>query len=257
MVNRKIISAMVAASLFVTAPASASKLTSYQKRVADTVAEVTSDNWKQYGVLPSVAVGQTLIESSLGVNQVRPNNLWGLRPDGHYSSYTSLENGIRAYLKVLNNGRYDRGLFKKDYETQIDAILDGGYYGEDDGGTVSEYYRDVVSSIRRHRFDRYDKKLFKRLKKEARIKARKKAEKKRKKKWGKIYTLKYDAKLPGNKIKVNKKIIKGGAVQIWSKKELKGIYDVRGGQKGYTISVPDIRLDGMKVKIIVQEDAKG
>lgn len=49
----------------------------------------------------------------------------------------------------------------------------------------------------------------------------------------------------------------GGAVQIWRKDELKGIYDVAGGQKGLNIGISDLGMDGMKVKIIVNEEAKG
>lgn len=103
------------------------ELSNEQERIADKVAETATDNWGKYGVLPSVAVAQTFVESSLGVNQVRPNNLWGIRPGGvHYSSYASLEDGIYAYLNVLNNGLYDKALHKKDYKVQLQEILQGG-----------------------------------------------------------------------------------------------------------------------------------
>lgn len=49
----------------------------------------------------------------------------------------------------------------------------------------------------------------------------------------------------------------GGVVQIWKDDELKGIYDVARGQKGLNIGISDSGMDGMKVKIIVNEEAKG
>lgn len=229
--------------------AESSELSEYQKEIASNVAKVTMDNWEEYGVLPSVAVVQTFVESSLGEHQVRPNNLWGLRPGGEFSSYPTLESGIHAYLKVINNGRYDEALFKKDYHEQLNYILKGGYYGEDDGGTNEWYYNNCVKSIEKYGFYKYDEQLFETIKE--------KKEKKRKKKWEKTYTLHYDPTLRGNMVRVDEKIIEGGSIQIWEKDEMKGIYDVSFGQKGTNISVPDKRLDGIKVKIIVNEEAKG
>lgn len=249
---RKIIAITLSMILFMnpmTVFAKSTELTEKQKETASKVAEVVSGKWEEYGVLPSVAVAQTFVESSLGVNQVRPNNLWGLRPGGEYSSYRNLNDGIHAYLKILNNGLYDNALYKKEYEVQLQKILEGGYYGEDDGGTIEEYYKDCVDSIRDYHFEQYDKKLFKRL--------RKKEEHKRMKKWDKTYTIVYDNSVGEHEVMVDKKIIKSGVVQIWKKKELQGIYDAVLGQKGRKIGISNQELDGMKVKIEVNEEAKG
>lgn len=225
------------------------ELSSEQERIADKVAETVADNWENYGVLPSVAVAQTFVESSLGVNQVRPNNLWGIRPGGNYSAYASLEDGIYAYLNVLNNGLYDKALHKKDYKVQLLEILQGGYYGEDDGGTIEEYYQDCVDSIRDYHFDRYDKRLFRCMKR--------KAENRRKRKWEKTYTLVYDSSVPSHAVMVDTSVIKQGAVLIWKDDEMQGIYDVIGGSKGLKIRTSNPYMDGMKVKIEVHEEAKG
>lgn len=77
------------------------------------------------------------------------------------------------------------------------------------------------------------------------------------KKWDKTYTLVYDDSVGEHEVRVDKKIIKSGAVQIWKDKELKGIYDVAGGQKGLNIGISDLGMDGMKVKIAVNEEVKG
>ena len=249
MKSRKIIAIILSAILIseqVVISAQCVDLTKKQIEVAEKIAKETSDSWEERGVLPSVAVVQAFNESSLGVNQVKPNNLWGIRPGGvNYAYYSSVDEGIEAYLDVLNNGLYDKALYKKDYRTQLRYILAGGYYGEDDGGTNEEYYKNCVDSIEKHGFDRYDKVLFKRL------------EKKRKKKWEKTYTLHYDSSLSEHEVRVDKKIINGGVVQIWKDDELKGIYDVAGGQKGLNIGISGSGMDGMKVKIIVNEEAKG
>lgn len=236
-------------------------LSERQKETADRIAEIADINWKEYGVLPSIAVAQAFIESSLGKNQVKPNNLWGIRPGGKcYSSYSSLSDGTYSYLGVINNGRYDKALFKKDYKIQIKYILQGGYYGEDDGGTIEEYRRNIVSSVENHHFDKYDKKLFKRLQKEQKQEEKKKkerAEKKRKKKWLKTYTIVYDPNVMPHEVSVDKKIIKQGTVQIWKNDVGGKIYDVTYGQNGYVIGVSDKFMEGMKVKIEVNEEAKG
>lgn len=225
-------------------------LTEGQKKVADKVAELTADGWNEYGVLPSVAVTQAFIESSLGVNQVRPNNLWGTRPGGEYSSHKTLKDGLYFYLgDVLNNGLYDNVLYEKDYKVQLRKILMGGYYGEDDGGTIKEYYQDCIDSIKKYGFDKYDKVLFEKIRREK--------ERKRKKKWKKTYILVYDKDIPDHAVSVDKGIIKRGVILIWDSNETKGIYDVVGGQKGRKIGITDPSMDGMKVKIEVYENAKG
>lgn len=253
MKKRKVIAIILSAILFaepVIVSARGNDLTESQKKIADKVAKKTTEKWDECGVLPSVAVVQAFVESSLGDNQVKQNNLWGIRPGGvNYAFYSSVDDGIEAYLDVLNDGLYDRALYKKEYRTQLKYILAGGYYREDDGGTNEEYYKNCVYSIEKYGFDRYDKELFRQLEE--------KSEQARKKKWEKTYTLHYDSSLSEHEVRVDKKIINGGVVQIWKDDELKGIYDVARGQKGLNIGISDSGMDGMKVKIIVNEEAKG
>lgn len=80
---------------------------------------------------------------------------------------------------------------------------------------------------------------------------------KRKKKWKKTYTLVYDDSVPYHAVSVDKSIIKCGAVSIWIDLEMRGIYDVIHGQKGRKIGISDPSMDGMEVKISVDENAKG
>lgn len=110
-------------------------LTKEQWKQADIIAEVTAENWNEYGVLPSVAVSQAFIGIASGAE-----------------SYNSLENGVLRYLSVINNGCYPGAPFERDYKKQIRKILDGGYC-EPEG----YYYSNILWSIKNYHFYRYDK----------------------------------------------------------------------------------------------------
>ena len=139
-------------------PVSASRnLTKSQKEVADTIAKIAIDNWDKYGVLPSTAVTQAFIESTLG-DRCRGYNLWGIRSGA--VTYSSLYEGTISYLKVINNGYYKDAPFKKDYKIQLRKILDGGYCQPE-----GKYYSNALWSINTYKFYNYDKELFKQIEK--------------------------------------------------------------------------------------------
>ena len=126
-----------------------SVLSDKQLEVADEIAHIVASNYEKYGVLPSVAVGQAMQESQLGV--VCPeNNLWGIST-GNYSSYPSLEVGVLEYLKVINNGLYDGALFNKSYDSSLISIQSGGYCVPSDG-----YASTVSKCISNYGFSEYD-----------------------------------------------------------------------------------------------------
>lgn len=155
MKNMRRVSVILVLSLILNganAMASSRCLTNKQTKIADKIAKVTSENWDEYGVLPSVAVAQAFIESSLGKNCCASNNLWGIASGGE--SYSSLENGVIRYLEVINNGCYNGAPFQKDYRIQLRKILDGGYCEP-----VGSYYENAVWGIEHYDFDRYDKEL--------------------------------------------------------------------------------------------------
>ena len=151
----KIIAIALASLIFVTEPCSAA-LTENQKQTADVIAKVTAKNYDKYGVLPSVAVTQAFVESSLGVN-CSGYNLWGIRSGAE--QYSSLKNGVLRYLEVINNGYYEGAPFEKDYHKQLALILDGGYCEP-----VGNYYEDGIWGIENYNFDNYDKMIHKKKK---------------------------------------------------------------------------------------------
>lgn len=209
-------------SMFITAtPCQALSKKQWQR--ADIIAEVAAENYGEYGVLPSVAVAQAFIESSLG-KHCSGNNLWGIRSGAE--SYSSLENGVMRYLKVVNNGCYPGAPFASNYETQLYSILDGGYCEP-----VGNYYCNAVWSIERYGFDKYDEMI------------------------PRTYTLKYSKKCSPYMILINSnKAKKSTVIQI---KE--HFYETKcdDSLKKNVVLVPDKKLNGKKVTISLIENVKG
>ena len=133
-------------SLLVTKPCYA--LTKDQWDRADTIAEIASDSYEEYGVLPSIAIAQAFIESTLG-ECCSGNNLWGICSGAVH--YDSLESGIYGYLRVINNGCYGSAPFTKDASSQISKILAGGYCVP-----IGDYYNNVMWIINKYGLERFD-----------------------------------------------------------------------------------------------------
>lgn len=229
-------------------------LTKKQRQTADYIAKVTAKNWDTYGILPSVAVVQACNESSLGVH-CRGNNLWGILSGA--VTYPSLYAGIHGYLRVVNNKEYYKNVtFQKDYKVQLRKILDGGYC-EPEGS----YYIDCMTLYKDYNFQKYDEEMFEKQRKEklrkrrAKIKARK--EKKRIQQQKKTFTIIHDDLVPYNSAVVDTDIIKKGTVNIIHDNVMIGIYDVKKGGNGREIRVNNPKLDGLKVKLDVHEEAVG
>ena len=266
----KIICLLLAVCLvFITStPVSAArKLTSSQKKNADLIAEIAIENWDTYGVLPSVAVTQAFIESTLG-DHCRGNNLWGICSGA--VQYGSVKEGAIAYLKVINNGYYKNAPFKKNYKTQLHNILYDKNGNDVYCQPAGNYYNDALWAIKTYQFDKYDEKLFKIQKQKKEEAKQRKLEKIRKKKEEKLrqerlkkqkgyYVVKYDVSVPSHAIKADKLIINQGAVCVYDKGmyNLYGIYDVIEGGRGHIIYSSDKSLDGKVVELDIHEEAKG
>lgn len=216
--------------------------TKAQQQRVDTIVKICSENWEKYGVLPSVCITQAFIESTLG-EHCSGYNLWGIASGAE--SYSSLEDGVYRYLRVINNGYYDKALYCKDAPTQIRRILDGGYCKP-----IGDYYENALWTLDTYNLTKYDEQMFKQIAKE-------KAEKKRLKKHKKTFIVVYDATVPSNAIAVDTSIIKKGAVCVFEKYDLIGIYDVVDGSKGLFLKTSDLSMVGKKVKLEVHEEAKG
>lgn len=150
----------------------AKSLSGTQERKANKIAKICTEKYKKYGVLPSVCIGQAMVESGIG-RRCRANNLWGLRCGR--ARYSSLENGTVAYLKCINNGYYKKAPFQKNYKKQVRAIVRGGYCEP-----AGNYYYNVTKVIKSYNLTRYDRKMFKELQAKKKAAAAKKRAAKKK-----------------------------------------------------------------------------
>lgn len=148
----------------------AKSLSGTQEKKANKIVKICTKKYKKYGVLPSVCLGQAMVESGIG-RRCRANNLWGLRCGR--ASYSSLESGTVAYLRCINNGYYKGAPFQKNYKKQVRAIVQGGYCEP-----AGNYYYNVTKVIKSYNLTKYDKKMFQELQAEKKA-AKKRAAKKK------------------------------------------------------------------------------
>lgn len=146
--------------------AQAAKLTGKQQKRAKEIIKVCTDKYGKYGVLPSVCIGQAILESGLG-NHCNGNNYWGLNCGR--TKYSSLKHGTLAYLRCINNGYYKKAPFQKNYRKQVRYIVKGGYCA-----SPSNYFRTCTSIIRKYNLKKYDKEMFRELKDRKQAKLEKK-----------------------------------------------------------------------------------
>ena len=120
-----------------------------RENTADAIADICIQEWNTYGILPSVAVGQAFVESGLGSggsNLFGVNGCFGLGP----------VSATYKYLQCLHNEYFKgKAAWKDSPEEQMYYILERGFYcaGEYPYG---RYYNNVISSIYRYGWDRYE-----------------------------------------------------------------------------------------------------
>ena len=127
----------------------------------DTIMEVC----EEYGVLPSVLLGQMVYESVWGTSNVYNNshNLFGIKwtegcgfgKYGAFRAYNSDEESIRDYARLLSSSKYYTGYMEGaknfDYEQAVAGLK--AYCPSDNYGSM------VISKIKEFGFDKYDEVL--------------------------------------------------------------------------------------------------
>jgi flagellum-specific peptidoglycan hydrolase FlgJ len=136
------------------------------------VSKLSLKNYEKYNILPSITVGQAILESSWGESDLskKSNNIFGIKSDKRWNGkvvkantlenyddkivatfrkYNSMKDSINDYGKFLNeNKRYEEsGLFKaKHYTTQAQALEDAGYATKknEDGELI---YADILIDL--------------------------------------------------------------------------------------------------------------
>lgn len=141
------------------------------------------EGYKKYKVLPSITIGQAILESGWGKSElaVSHNNLFGIKADSrwdgavaainsmenyndsyksNFRKYDSIEESIEDHGKFLfDSTRYrDNGLFEgKTYIEQAQALEDAGYSTAKDENGVAIYADKLIAIIEKYNLMTYDK----------------------------------------------------------------------------------------------------
>ncbi|USS90202.1 glycoside hydrolase family 73 protein [Fructilactobacillus carniphilus] len=135
--------------------------------------------WKQYGVLPSVAIAQAIIESGWGSSSLaaQNHNLFGIKgawngqavflPTQEFSGggYVTITDSFRSYPDwstsiqdygdfLRNNSRYANLIGVRDYVSVANALHEDGY------ATAPDYAQTLISCIQHNHLDRVDQEAF-------------------------------------------------------------------------------------------------
>lgn len=266
---KKIIALSMAMSIMITPittveVSAKQKLSEKQKMTADKIAAYVDARWDKYGVLPSVAVAQAYVESSLG-KRCAGFNLWGIASGAE--SYSSLHAGAHRYMEVINNGYYPGAPGEKNYKKQLQKILAGGYCQP-----VGNYYENAMYGYRNHNFEKYDKALFTRLKKEKEEKKKEKLLAKKEREEEERYLremstpyepfkIVQDPTIPEGMAYANTECIRGGCIMVYTKdkKTFLGVCEVFEDNSliGNTIRINLPEISDNSVQLKVYENAVG
>lgn len=162
-----------------------------RQEVIQTILEVCADNWPKYHGYASTCAMMAAQESLFG-KAGRPNNLWGL--GGGRFSYPTLEDGIKAWLKCINNEFFPKAKCAKNGDEQLAYLLAHGYCEP-----VGNYYSACMWLKNYFHLDELDDAMFELIQ-----------EKKEKQ----DFRATYDHSIPYGCVGVDSDVVKGGTVRI-------------------------------------------
>ena len=148
----------------------------------ESVSEVAYDNYKSYGILPSITISQAILESGWGESTLSSeyNNLFGIKADSRWSgksveietkenyddvivgafrAYDSFKASIKDHGKFLyENDRYENsGLFEgRTYKEQAQALENAGYSTSKDEEGNLIYADKLIRVIQENNLMFYD-----------------------------------------------------------------------------------------------------
>ena len=149
------------------------------------VSELSYENYEKYNILPSITVGQAILESSWGESNLtkKSNNIFGIKADAGWNGkvvkantsenyddkivdafrkYDSMKDSINDHGKFLSeNKRYEEsGLFKaKHYTTQAQALEDAGYATKKNEKGELIYADILIDLIKKYNLQLLDRKV--------------------------------------------------------------------------------------------------
>lgn len=152
-----------------------------KEKFIQTIAPFAIELNDAYGVLPSITIGQAVLESNFGQSQLasKYNNLFGVKAygdqrkislstqeyvneewitiEGDFVIYDSWEESMIAHSKLFVNGvTWDSNLYQKvlesnDYKTAAQEVQNAGY------ATDPTYADKLINIIEQYKLYKYDK----------------------------------------------------------------------------------------------------
>ncbi len=149
------------------------------------VSELSYENYEKYNILPSITVGQAILESRWGESDLskNSNNIFGVKADERWNGkvveanttenyndkivakfrkYDSIKDSINDHGKFLSeNKRYeDSGLFKAThYTTQAQALEDAGYATKKNKDGELIYADILIDVIKKYNLQLLDREI--------------------------------------------------------------------------------------------------
>ena len=149
------------------------------------VSSLSYENYEKYNILPSITVGQAILESNWGNSDLSKysNNIFGIKADegwngeivklntsenyndkvlATFRKYDSIKDSIKDHGKFLNeNKRYEeKGLFKaKHYIIQAQILEDAGYATKKNKNGELIYADTLINVIREYNLQLLDREI--------------------------------------------------------------------------------------------------
>lgn len=153
----------------------------------DSLENAAVNNYKDYGILPSVTMAQAILESGWGKSELAKdyNNLFGIKADSrwdgaiativttenyddvieaNFRSYDNIGESIEDYGKFLKeNSRYEEsGFFEgKNYKSQAQALENAGYSTAKNESGELIYGDKLINVIQKYNLMLWDNKVAK------------------------------------------------------------------------------------------------
>lgn len=146
-----------------------------KKEFIERVNKIAQEGYKEYGILPSLTIAQSILESAWGKSHIR-NNIFGIKKGSSWKGktrlvttteyiggrkvvikdefrvYDSIEDSIRDYLKLIGQlSRYRPVRKAKDYKEACYKVYESGY------ATDPNYSKKLIKIIEENSLYRYDK----------------------------------------------------------------------------------------------------
>lgn len=148
----------------------------------DSIEKGAKENYKEYGIFPSITIAQAILESGWGQSELTKDakNLFGIKADNSWNGeyvevittenyndkeiakfrkYNNLNDSIKDHGSFLiENKRYeDHGVFKaKNYKEQAIALQEAGYSTKKDENGQLIYAQMLINIIESNSLDTLD-----------------------------------------------------------------------------------------------------